>query len=61
MRTVSVKFDHMVMVIKESKNLGEMNIDELQGSLEVYEQRLLERSINRSIEKILELAYQDQM
>ena len=51
LRTLSVKFDHIVVVIEESKNLQELLVDELQGSLETYEQRLLERNTKRSTKK----------
>ena len=61
LRTLSVKFDHIVVAIEESKNLTELSIDELQGSLEAHEQRLLERNTERNTEKSLEQVYQAQM
>ncbi|XP_019441534.1 PREDICTED: uncharacterized protein LOC109346408 [Lupinus angustifolius] len=44
LRTLSPKFDHIVVVIEESKKIDEMKIVDLQGSLEAHEQRILERS-----------------
>ncbi|XP_019429847.1 PREDICTED: uncharacterized protein LOC109337347, partial [Lupinus angustifolius] len=44
LRTLTPNFDHIVVVIEESKNLEMLKIEDLQGSLEAYEQRLNERS-----------------
>ena len=37
LRTKPPKFDHIVVAIKESKNLEELSLEELQGSLESHE------------------------
>ena len=43
LRTMPPKFDHIVVAIEESKNLEELSLEELQGSLESHEQRMNER------------------
>ncbi|XP_019427229.1 PREDICTED: uncharacterized protein LOC109335549 [Lupinus angustifolius] len=54
MRTLTPNFDHIVVAIEESKNLAELKIEELQGSLEAHEQRLIERSTEKSTSQALQ-------
>ncbi|KAF1858937.1 hypothetical protein Lal_00000757 [Lupinus albus] len=43
LRTLTLKYDHIVVAIEESKNLECYKIEELQSSLEAHEQRFKER------------------
>ncbi|XP_019427186.1 PREDICTED: uncharacterized protein LOC109335509 [Lupinus angustifolius] len=53
LRTLHPKFDHVVAVIEEAKDLDNLTIDELQGSLEDHEQRFMERQIYRQLDHVL--------
>ncbi|XP_057432315.1 uncharacterized protein LOC130725076 [Lotus japonicus] len=53
LRTLTSRFDHVVVAIEESKDLEKLKIDELQGMLEAHEQRIKERS-DRSTEQALQ-------
>jgi phosphopantetheine adenylyltransferase len=46
LRTLTPKFDHIVVAKEESKNLEELKFEELQASLEAHELRMIERSNN---------------
>ena len=50
------KFDSIVVVIKETKDISKLSIQELMGSLKSYEQRL-----SRHFEKSLESAFQSKL
>jgi hypothetical protein len=54
MRTLSYKFDAIAVAIEESKDLSTMKVEELQCSLEAHEQRVNERSKERSIDQALQ-------
>ncbi|WVZ16028.1 hypothetical protein V8G54_013594 [Vigna mungo] len=43
LRTLTPQFDHIALTIEETKDLEKMRVEELQNSLEAYEQRLVER------------------
>ena len=51
--SLTEKFDPMVAVIEETKDLSTMSIQGLMGSLRSYEQRLL-RCIEKSIESVFQ-------
>ncbi|KAA0045239.1 putative gag-pol polyprotein, identical [Cucumis melo var. makuwa] len=53
LRSLTPKFDHVVVAIEESKNLSTFTFIELMGSLEAHESR-----INRSMERNEEKAFQ---
>ncbi|XP_014499020.1 uncharacterized protein LOC106760102 [Vigna radiata var. radiata] len=44
MRSLQLMFDHIVVAIEESRDLGKLKIEELQSSLEAYEMRMRERN-----------------
>jgi len=54
LRTLTPRFDHIVVAIKQGQNLEEMKIEELQGILEAQEMRLNERNSQRSAEQAMQ-------
>lgn len=56
LRAFTYKFDHKVISIKESKNISEMKLEELQATLEAHEMR----SKHRNHVKVLKQALQDE-
>ncbi|XP_019432576.1 PREDICTED: uncharacterized protein LOC109339571 [Lupinus angustifolius] len=59
LRTLTPKFDHIVVAIEESKKIEEMKVQDLQGSLEAHEQRLIERSNERPVDQALQAQFTD--
>jgi len=55
MRTLSSRFDFIVVAIKESKDVKTLKIEELQSSLEAHELMVSERSSERSIQQALQV------
>ena len=51
--TLTPNFDHIVVAIEESRKLEELKVEDLQGSLEAHEQRLIERSTEKPVEQVL--------
>lgn len=51
LRTLTPQFDHIVVTIKEPKDLAEMKVEELQNSLIAHEQRLNERNGDKVYEQ----------
>lgn len=43
LRTLTPQYDHIVVAIEECKDLENMKVEELQNSLKVHDQRLIER------------------
>ncbi|XP_028236619.1 uncharacterized protein LOC114415953 [Glycine soja] len=54
LRTLTLRFDHIVVAIEQGQNLEEMKIEELQGILEAQEMRLNERNSQRSVEQAMQ-------
>nr|XP_012568984.1 uncharacterized protein LOC105851773 [Cicer arietinum] len=46
LRTLTQRYDHIVVAIEKSKDLNKMKVEDLQGSLEAHELRAKERSKN---------------
>ncbi|XP_019460089.1 PREDICTED: uncharacterized protein LOC109359850 [Lupinus angustifolius] len=54
LRTLTLKHDHIVVAIEESKNIEDYKIEELQSSLEAHEQRLKERGLEKNDDHALQ-------
>ncbi|XP_020245040.1 uncharacterized protein LOC109823165 [Asparagus officinalis] len=54
LRSLTSKFEHVVAAIEESKNLEEISIEELLGSLQVQEQRMQKKASSIVLEQVLE-------
>jgi len=55
MRTLSSRFDFIVVAIQESKDVKTLTIEELQSSLEAHELMVSVRSMERSIQQALQV------
>ena len=47
--TLTPQFNHMIVVIEESKDLEKMFVEELQNSLEAHEHRILRERIRKKV------------
>jgi hypothetical protein len=54
LRSISSKFEHVVVAIEESKDLENLTIKELLGSLQVHEQRMQKNANSGVLEQALE-------
>eukprot|EP00256_Glycine_max_P066599 XP_025981194.1 uncharacterized protein LOC112999352 [Glycine max] len=54
LRTLTPRFDHIVVAIEQGQNLEEMKIEKLEGILEAQEMRLNERNSQRSAEQAMQ-------
>ncbi|XP_019431815.1 PREDICTED: uncharacterized protein LOC109338919 [Lupinus angustifolius] len=57
LRTLTPKYDHIVVVVEESKNLEDYKVEELQGSLEAHELRLKEGNLDKGGEHDLQARF----
>ncbi|XP_019447400.1 PREDICTED: uncharacterized protein LOC109350630 [Lupinus angustifolius] len=57
MRSLPQKFDFIVIVIKESKYVSRLQVEELQSSLEAHEMRLLERNLIKNYDQALKITH----
>ena len=57
MRSLTPRFDYIVVAIEHSKDLETMKIEELQSSLEAHELRLIERTSEREVEQDLKASF----
>jgi len=53
LRSIDLKFDHVVVAIEESKNLKDLTVEQLMGSLQAHEQKI-DRREGRSLEQVLQ-------
>ncbi|XP_028054204.1 uncharacterized protein LOC114258451 [Camellia sinensis] len=53
-RSISPKFEHVVIAIEESKDLNAMTTDKLMGTLEIHEQRINKKTPSSSLEQALQ-------
>ena len=54
LRSLDPKFDYVVVVIEESKEVDKLMVDELMGSLQAHEQKLVRRNGDKAIEHALQ-------
>ncbi|XP_019425108.1 PREDICTED: uncharacterized protein LOC109333984 [Lupinus angustifolius] len=54
LRTMTPKFDHVVVAIEESGRVDKIKTEELQGSLEAHEQRINERMVDEPSHQALQ-------
>ncbi|XXG89956.1 hypothetical protein AAC387_Pa12g1836 [Persea americana] len=54
LRSLTTKFEHVVVAIEESKDLETLSIEEIMGSLQVHEQRMQKNSGSMVLEQALE-------
>ncbi|KAK6137871.1 hypothetical protein DH2020_028379 [Rehmannia glutinosa] len=57
LRSLSPKFEHIVVIIEETKNLEEMTIDQLLGSLQAYEEK--HKKKQDSVEQLFKMQVKD--
>jgi hypothetical protein len=57
MRSLTLKFDFIVVVIQESNDIKTMKIEELQSSLEAHEILVIQRGSERSVQQALQVKF----
>ncbi|XP_004515992.1 uncharacterized protein [Cicer arietinum] len=59
LRTLTQRYDHIVVAIEESKDLDKMKVEDLQGSLEAHKLRVRERCAATSTSQVQALQAQE--
>ncbi|KAJ0972576.1 hypothetical protein J5N97_020535 [Dioscorea zingiberensis] len=54
LRSLTTKFEHVVVATEESKDLDTLPVEELMGSLQVHEQRMQKNNTSTTVEQALE-------
>jgi hypothetical protein len=53
LRSLYLRFDYVVVVIEESKEMDKLTVDELIGSLQTLEQKIVKRNGDKVIKHVL--------
>ena len=53
LRSLYLRFDYVVVVIEESKEMDKLTVDELIGSLQTLEQKIVKRNGDKIIKHVL--------
>ena len=54
LRSLTSRFEHIVVAIEEAHDLSEMSVDELSGALQAHEQSMNEKQADKPIEQALQ-------
>jgi hypothetical protein len=54
LRSLNPRFDYVVVTIEEFKKMDKLMVDELMGSLQTHEQKIMKRNGDKKIEHALQ-------